>query len=43
MRSPAEAYRVIEEIQKLYYLYPNDILFRQQNPQSRALVNTGVW
>jgi hypothetical protein len=33
-RSPAEAYRVVEEIQKLYYLHPDDILFRQQNPRS---------
>lgn len=33
-KSPAEAHHVIEEIQRLYYLHPDDILFRQQNPQS---------
>jgi hypothetical protein len=33
-RSQAEAQHTIEEIQRLCYLHPDDILFRQQNPQS---------
>jgi len=34
MKSTAEARHVIEEIQRLYYLHPEDVLVRSENPES---------
>jgi hypothetical protein len=32
--SSAEARRVIESIQRQYYLHPDDLAFREQNPET---------